>query len=34
MLDFEPELRRLKPDIFLGNEDDASPEKERLLVKT
>lgn len=30
MLDFEPELRRLKPDIFIVNEDGSTLEKEQL----
>jgi cytidyltransferase-like protein len=30
MLDFEPDLRRLKPDIFIVNSDGHTPEKERL----
>lgn len=30
MLDFEPDLRRIKPDIFIVNTDGHTPEKERL----
>jgi cytidyltransferase-like protein len=30
MLDFEPDLRRLKPDIFIVNSDGHTPEKENL----
>jgi cytidyltransferase-like protein len=30
MLDFEPDLRRLKPDIFIVNSDGHTPEKELL----
>jgi cytidyltransferase-like protein len=30
MLDFEPDLRKLKPDIFVVNFDGHTPEKERL----
>ncbi len=30
LLDFEPELRELKPDLFIVNEDGVSPEKEAL----
>jgi len=30
LLDFEEEVRRIKPDIFFVNEDGASPDKERL----
>lgn len=30
MLDFEPDLKRLKPDIFIVNEDGHNPEKENL----
>lgn len=30
MLDFEPDLRRLKPDIFIVNSDGHKPEKEKL----
>ncbi|MFA6111639.1 MAG: adenylyltransferase/cytidyltransferase family protein [Candidatus Latescibacterota bacterium] len=30
MLDFEPELRRLRPDVFVVNEDGDVPEKQRL----
>ncbi len=30
MLDFEPELRHLKPDLFIVNADGDVPEKERL----
>jgi cytidyltransferase-like protein len=29
-LDFEPDLRRIKPDIFIVNRDGHSPEKEQL----
>ncbi len=31
MLDFEPDMRRLKPDIFVVNEDGDTPEKRRAL---
>ena len=30
MLDFEPELRRIKPDIFIVNQDGHSIDKENL----
>lgn len=30
MLDFEPDLRRLKPDIFIVNSDGHTPDKQRL----
>lgn len=30
MLDFEPELRKIMPDIFLVNEDGDTPEKKKL----
>lgn len=30
MLDFEPDMRRLKPDIFVVNEDGDTPDKRRL----
>ncbi len=30
MLDFEPDMRRLKPDILIVNTDGHTPEKERL----
>ncbi|HLN56591.1 MAG TPA: adenylyltransferase/cytidyltransferase family protein [Bacteroidales bacterium] len=30
MLDFEPDLRRMKPDIFIVNSDGHKPEKEAL----
>lgn len=30
LLDFEPELRKLKPDIFIVNTDGHKPEKEKL----
>jgi len=30
MLDFEPDMRRLKPDIFIVNSDGHTPEKEML----
>jgi cytidyltransferase-like protein len=33
MLDFEPDLRRLKPDIFIVNYDGHSPDKEKLCKK-
>lgn len=32
MLDFEPELRRLRPDVFVVNEDGDVPEKQRLCA--
>ncbi|MCK6578819.1 MAG: adenylyltransferase/cytidyltransferase family protein [Anaerolineae bacterium] len=32
-LDFEPELRRIKPDLFVVNEDGASPEKATLCAE-
>jgi len=30
MLDFEPDLKRLKPDIFIVNSDGYTPDKKRL----
>ena len=30
MLDFEPDMRRIKPDIFIVNTDGHTPEKEQL----
>jgi len=30
MLDFEPDLKRIKPDIFIVNHDGHTPDKERL----
>jgi cytidyltransferase-like protein len=30
ILDFEPDMRRIKPDIFIVNSDGHTPEKERL----
>lgn len=30
MLDFEPDMRRIKPDIFIVNTDGHIPEKEQL----
>ncbi|HEX2967937.1 MAG TPA: adenylyltransferase/cytidyltransferase family protein [Bacteroidales bacterium] len=33
MLDFEPELRNLHPDIFIVNSDGHKPEKEALCNK-
>lgn len=30
MLDFEPDLHRIKPDIFIVNEDGSTPEKKQL----
>lgn len=30
MLDFEPDMRRIRPDIFIVNRDGHTPEKERL----
>jgi cytidyltransferase-like protein len=30
MLDFEPEMRKIKPDIFIVNTDGHMPEKEKL----
>jgi cytidyltransferase-like protein len=33
MLDFEPDLRRIKPDIFIVNYDGSTPEKEELCKK-
>ena len=30
MLDFEPDMRRIKPDIFIVNTDGHTPEKEKL----
>ncbi|MBL8132045.1 MAG: adenylyltransferase/cytidyltransferase family protein [Anaerolineae bacterium] len=32
-LDFEPELRRIQPDVFVVNEDGASPEKAALCAE-
>ena len=33
MLDFEPDLKRIKPDIFIVNYDGHTPEKENLCKK-
>jgi cytidyltransferase-like protein len=33
LLDFEPELKRIKPDIFIVNQDGHIPEKETLCKK-
>lgn len=33
MLDFEPDLKRIKPDIFVVNSDGSTPEKEILCKK-
>ncbi len=33
MLDFEPEIRRIQPDIFIVNRDGHTPGKERLCKK-
>jgi cytidyltransferase-like protein len=33
MLDFEPDMRRIKPDIFIVNTDGHTPEKEDLCRK-
>lgn len=33
MLDFEPDLMRIKPDIFIVNTDGHAPDKERLCKK-
>jgi cytidyltransferase-like protein len=33
MLDFEPDMRHLKPDIFIVNRDGDSPDKRRLCKK-
>jgi len=33
MLDFEPDMRRIKPDIFIVNKDGHTPDKERLCKK-
>ncbi len=30
MLDFEPDMRRIKPDVFIVNKDGHTPEKEKL----
>jgi cytidyltransferase-like protein len=30
MLDFEPDLKRIKPDIFIVNHDGSTPDKEKL----
>jgi cytidyltransferase-like protein len=30
MLDFEPDMRRIKPDVFIVNSDGHTPEKEKL----
>ena len=30
MLDFEPDMRKMKPDIFIVNNDGHTPEKEKL----
>jgi cytidyltransferase-like protein len=34
MLDFEPDIIRIKPDIFIVNEDGHAPEKEKLCKKS
>ena len=33
MLDFEPDIERIKPDIFVVNADGQTPEKEALCKK-
>jgi len=33
MLDFEPDMRRLKPDIFIVNHDGHTPDKARLCAE-
>jgi cytidyltransferase-like protein len=33
MLDFEPDIKRLRPDIFIVNEDGDTPEKKQLCEK-
>ena len=33
MLDFEPDLKRIKPDLFIVNSDGHTPEKEQLCKK-
>ena len=33
MLDFEPDLMRIKPDVFIVNEDGHTPDKERICKK-
>ena len=33
MLDFEPDLKRIKPDIFIVNHDGHTPDKEKLCKK-
>ena len=33
MLDFEPDMRRIKPDIFIVNQDGDTPEKKHLCEK-
>jgi cytidyltransferase-like protein len=33
MLDFEPDLKRIKPDIFIVNHDGHTPDKENLCKK-
>jgi cytidyltransferase-like protein len=33
MLDFEPDMRRMKPDIFIVNHDGHTPDKEALCKK-
>ena len=33
LLDFEEEVKRLKPDVFFVNEDGASPDKERFCYE-
>lgn len=34
MLDFEPDIKRIKPDIFIVNHDGHTPEKERLCTES
>jgi len=34
MLDFEPDLRRIKPDILIVNNDGHTPDKEKLCKET
>jgi cytidyltransferase-like protein len=33
MLDFEPDLKRIKPDIFIVNHDGHTPDKEELCKR-
>jgi cytidyltransferase-like protein len=33
ILDFEPDMKRIKPDVFVVNHDGHTPDKERLCMK-